>query len=248
MCGSARVTGWRVGLERGSTKDCRSPIVGVDEGGRAMKRTFTSSMLALIVHFAFFAIATRMLQPPHARPGSEPQVYGDTPEELVPYGRFTEPYKTFFLEPNEYRGYGRHIPEPEHVDERQDRLPRSDRGHRLGSDRRCVARRTAGSQDAAGGAARDRTRQRPWRLPRFEETVRAGCPQRQRSMGGEWQRDSRPRLQGKRVGDPGDHRRRQLPHRDPCRPQGRGADDEHGRHRPDIHRDRHSVGLPQHHR
>jgi ABC-type branched-subunit amino acid transport system substrate-binding protein len=49
-------------------------------------------------------------------PEAEPTVYGDTPEELVPYGRFTEPYKTFFLEPNQYRGYGRHIPEPEHVD------------------------------------------------------------------------------------------------------------------------------------
>ena len=53
---------------------------------------------------------------PTPTPAAEPQVYGDTPKELVPYGRFTEPYKTFFLEPNEYRGYGRHIPEPEHVD------------------------------------------------------------------------------------------------------------------------------------
>jgi len=46
----------------------------------------------------------------------EPEVYGDTPDELVPYGNFTEPYKTFFLEPNEYYGHGREIPEPEHVD------------------------------------------------------------------------------------------------------------------------------------
>ncbi len=34
----------------------------------------------------------------------------------MPYGRFTEPYKTFFLEANQYHGYGREIPEPEHVD------------------------------------------------------------------------------------------------------------------------------------
>ncbi len=45
----------------------------------------------------------------------EPTVYGDTPDELVPYGRFTEPYKTFFLEPNEYHGFGRNIPEPENL-------------------------------------------------------------------------------------------------------------------------------------
>ena len=59
---------------------------------------------------------TRKRVPPTPTPESEPQVYGDTPEELVPYGKFTEPYKTFFLEPNEYRGYGRNIPEPEHVE------------------------------------------------------------------------------------------------------------------------------------
>jgi ABC-type branched-subunit amino acid transport system substrate-binding protein len=48
--------------------------------------------------------------------GEAPEVYGDTPNELLPYGRFTEPYKTFFLVPNEYRGYGRNIPEPDNVD------------------------------------------------------------------------------------------------------------------------------------
>lgn len=44
------------------------------------------------------------------------EVYGATPEDLLPYGRFTKPYKTFFLEPNEYHGHGREIPEPEHID------------------------------------------------------------------------------------------------------------------------------------
>ncbi len=42
--------------------------------------------------------------------------YGRTPEEYVPYGRFTKPYKQFFLEPTGYHGYGREIPEPEHVE------------------------------------------------------------------------------------------------------------------------------------
>ena len=38
--------------------------------------------------------------------------YGDTPAEYVPFGKFTKPYKEFFLEPLEYTGYGRRIPEP----------------------------------------------------------------------------------------------------------------------------------------
>ena len=42
--------------------------------------------------------------------------YGGTPEEYVPFGHFTKPYKRFFLEPLLYRGYGRHIPEPKHVE------------------------------------------------------------------------------------------------------------------------------------
>ncbi|MDP8245269.1 MAG: ABC transporter substrate-binding protein [Candidatus Hinthialibacter antarcticus] len=39
--------------------------------------------------------------------------YGDTPAEYVPFGKFTKPYKEFFLEPLEYTGYGRNIPEPQ---------------------------------------------------------------------------------------------------------------------------------------
>jgi ABC-type branched-subunit amino acid transport system substrate-binding protein len=42
--------------------------------------------------------------------------YGLTPDEYRPYGDFTEPYKRFFLEPLEYLGFGRHLPEPEHVE------------------------------------------------------------------------------------------------------------------------------------
>jgi branched-chain amino acid transport system substrate-binding protein len=43
-------------------------------------------------------------------------VYAKTPEELRPYFRFQEPYKKFFLDELVYPGYGRHIPEPEHVE------------------------------------------------------------------------------------------------------------------------------------
>ena len=43
-------------------------------------------------------------------------VYGDTPKEYEPYNRFEKPYKRYFLDPLQYYGYGRHIPEPQHID------------------------------------------------------------------------------------------------------------------------------------
>jgi ABC-type branched-subunit amino acid transport system substrate-binding protein len=46
-------------------------------------------------------------------PAADTGVYGRTPDELRPYARFTDPYKTFFLKDLEYPGYGRHIPEPD---------------------------------------------------------------------------------------------------------------------------------------
>lgn len=39
--------------------------------------------------------------------------YSNTPDEYLPYGNFTKPYRYFFREPLQYRGYGRHIPEPD---------------------------------------------------------------------------------------------------------------------------------------
>jgi branched-chain amino acid transport system substrate-binding protein len=42
--------------------------------------------------------------------------YGHTPERYVPWNKFTKPYKQFFLEPLEYHGYGRHLPEPQKVE------------------------------------------------------------------------------------------------------------------------------------
>jgi ABC-type branched-subunit amino acid transport system substrate-binding protein len=43
-------------------------------------------------------------------------VYGKTPGEYEPYGRFEKPYKRFFLDTLVYPGYGRHIPEPANID------------------------------------------------------------------------------------------------------------------------------------
>lgn len=52
--------------------------------------------------------------------GSQPtqELYGNTPKELDPFGRFVEPYKRFFLDPKEmeYTGPGREKPEPDHID------------------------------------------------------------------------------------------------------------------------------------
>jgi branched-chain amino acid transport system substrate-binding protein len=75
-----------------------------------MRITFVA--LAIVMAFAAGPVSA---EDPNNPGEEEPQVYGNTPEELVPYGRFTEPYKTFFLEANAYHGYGREIPEPEHV-------------------------------------------------------------------------------------------------------------------------------------
>jgi branched-chain amino acid transport system substrate-binding protein len=48
-------------------------------------------------------------------PPADTGVYAKTPPALQPYSRFAHPYYRFFLKELEYPGYGRHIPEPEHV-------------------------------------------------------------------------------------------------------------------------------------
>ena len=53
---------------------------------------------------------------PDVNPTTKTVYYGNTPQEYLPFGRFTEPYRRFFQDPLEYTGYGRQIPEPEHVD------------------------------------------------------------------------------------------------------------------------------------
>ncbi len=72
------------------------------------------------------ALATRLLMialistsPVWAEEGDEiatTETYGNTPEEYMPYGKYADPYYKFFLQPLEYTGYGRNIPEPEHVE------------------------------------------------------------------------------------------------------------------------------------
>jgi branched-chain amino acid transport system substrate-binding protein len=43
-------------------------------------------------------------------------LYGKTPAEYAPYGRFVKPYTRFFIDTLEYPGYGRHISEPQNID------------------------------------------------------------------------------------------------------------------------------------
>jgi branched-chain amino acid transport system substrate-binding protein len=50
---------------------------------------------------------------PATQPAGGPAtVYGNMPQRYTPFGRFTEPYKRFFLEEIQYNGPGREIPEP----------------------------------------------------------------------------------------------------------------------------------------
>ncbi len=111
-----------------------------------------------------FAAGPATGEDPSDSKGDQPQVYGDTPEELVPYGRFTEPYKRFFLEANQYHGYGRETPEPENID--------SVKIGFLGPIESTVSVATGGASheeplghhDAARRRARRRAGQRPRRL------------------------------------------------------------------------------------
>jgi ABC-type branched-subunit amino acid transport system substrate-binding protein len=78
-----------------------------------MKRALTVVLVLvlLIGGLTVFAVEEKSATDKEKQPS-----YGRTPEEYVPYGDFTEPYKRFFLDPLEYPGYGRHIPEPEQVE------------------------------------------------------------------------------------------------------------------------------------
>ena len=78
-----------------------------------VRKTIVWSLVALVILIAsesVLAEATRS-----DTPTASSEVYGRTPREYEPFGNFTQPYKRFFLEPNEYHGYGRHIPEPASV-------------------------------------------------------------------------------------------------------------------------------------
>lgn len=43
--------------------------------------------------------------------------YGKTPDEMLPFGRFQEPYMYFFADPQEFTGAGREKPEPTNLSE-----------------------------------------------------------------------------------------------------------------------------------
>ncbi len=72
------------------------------------------SFAALVVGGLWSANGTAQVQTAPAPPDTAP--YAAIPPEYLPYGRFENPYKEFFRTKLEYPGYGRHIPEPEHVD------------------------------------------------------------------------------------------------------------------------------------
>ena len=68
------------------------------------------AVLASVLVIAGFGMAD---EPPQE---TEKPTYGDTPPKYQPYGRFTDPYERFFLDPIEYRGYGRELAEPNNVE------------------------------------------------------------------------------------------------------------------------------------
>ncbi len=69
-------------------------------------------LLALMVILALAFLLTTSAQSDSAMDN-----YGGTPKEFMPYDQFSEPYKRFFLTPNECHGYGRTIVEPKQLKE-----------------------------------------------------------------------------------------------------------------------------------
>jgi branched-chain amino acid transport system substrate-binding protein len=77
-------------------------------------RVLLTGMAALWLCACARAVQTQASQP--QTPPADTGVYAKTPPALRPYSRFANPYYRFFLKELEYPGYGRHIPEPEHVE------------------------------------------------------------------------------------------------------------------------------------
>jgi len=77
-------------------------------------RVLLAGLAALGVWACARAVQTRAPQP-QAQPADTGR-YAGIPPDLIPYARFDTPYTRFFQKELEYPGYGRHIPEPEHVD------------------------------------------------------------------------------------------------------------------------------------
>lgn len=83
--------------------------------GRKVRTGPFRLFLLLVGCVAGLAAIAPVHEPMAAEVGPQ-ENYGRTPREYLPYNRFTEPYKRFFMVPNEYRGYGRSLPEPERVE------------------------------------------------------------------------------------------------------------------------------------
>ncbi|NOZ75587.1 MAG: amino acid ABC transporter substrate-binding protein [FCB group bacterium] len=79
-----------------------------------MKRS--SVLLAIVVIVCTYFLSANVNAQTHSASKSDTLSYAKTPWEYLPYNRFKNPYKRFFLKTLEYTGYGRHIPEPEHID------------------------------------------------------------------------------------------------------------------------------------
>ncbi|MCP4896211.1 MAG: amino acid ABC transporter substrate-binding protein [bacterium] len=71
---------------------------------------------AILVGLLCLGLSTAASAQEPTEPPEKDRTYGDTPQVYEPYARFTEPYERFFLTPLEYRGWGRHLPEPEDLE------------------------------------------------------------------------------------------------------------------------------------
>ena len=167
--------------------------------------------------------------------------YANTSVDVEPFGG-AKPYKENFLTQLTYWGAGRAKPEPENLASVKVGFIGPIHADGLDRHRRQEPRGGARRADAAGRAARGRGVERPRRLPEAQDPVRALGEQRQRPLGLLRQRDHQAGLHRPGLGDHRHDRRRQQPHRDPGRAEGRGRDDQHRRHRPHLHRDEHPVG------
>ena len=169
----------------------------------------------------------RRLRHPRPRPQEGRELRATRSDDVEPYGG-VKPYKENFLTQMEYSGAGRAIPEPEGLEDGEDRLHRADHVHRLGRHRRQEPRGGARHQDAARArSSRSRSANARGGYLKRKIPFELVVEQRQRPVGLVGQRDHQAGLQGQGLGHPRHDRRRQQPHRDPRRAQGRGRDDEH---------------------
>lgn len=81
-----------------------------------MKKTLFLLSLLVVGYFPLLQKDTSAQIDKKTKTQSDTTKYGKTPNEYEPYNRFSKPYKQFFIDPLEYQGYGRHIPEPKQID------------------------------------------------------------------------------------------------------------------------------------